>query len=189
MLQLGWSTPKHPSSSRGGQKKFIFIFIFIHSFIHSFIQSPTEFPWNNSLTGRIPTAMPPLSDHPIFKISPEDISTQPDPSALLSKNILTFKHTEIYLAVGSTVRYADLRDWYVQDHASPDGPHYQVLPLSRECAYKTLRFPTVGFDIRSLVWNSRATQLALVGARDVAVVQFPRLGLTGIFNAEKLPPK
>ena len=45
------------------------------------------------------------------------------------------------------------------------------------------------FDIQELVWNQSGTQLALVGDHDIAVVSFPRLGLTTMVKSEKLPPK
>src|SRR5579859_626063 len=40
-----------------------------------------------------------------------------------------------------------------------------------------------------LVWNQYGTHLALVGQNDVAVVSFPRLGLTSLIKAETIPPK
>lgn len=45
------------------------------------------------------------------------------------------------------------------------------------------------FDIQELVWNQYGTHLALVGEHELAIITFPRLGLTGLVKSEKLPPK
>jgi hypothetical protein len=77
--------------------------------------------------------MAPLSHHPIFKTFPSEIrsgsSSKSDNNntGLAPKSILTFKGTEVYVALGSTVRYAELREWFVLEDASDDESHYQAL--------------------------------------------------------------
>jgi hypothetical protein len=43
------------------------------------------------------------------------------------RNVVAFKGTEVYVAVGSTVRCAELREWYAMDSESEDDKsYYQV---------------------------------------------------------------
>ena len=45
------------------------------------------------------------------------------------------------------------------------------------------------FKIKELVWNSHGTHLALIGSYELAVIVFPRLGLTGPVKSDTIPPK
>jgi hypothetical protein len=63
-----------------------------------------------------------LSSHPIFLF---DASSQVS-KGTTRRNIIAFKGTEVYVAVGSTVRYAELREWYVLDGEAVDKNYYQV---------------------------------------------------------------
>jgi hypothetical protein len=47
----------------------------------------------------------------------------------------------------------------------------------------------VTFEIKELLWNQSGTHLALVGVNDLAIVTFPRLGLTSHIKADTIPPK
>jgi hypothetical protein len=47
----------------------------------------------------------------------------------------------------------------------------------------------VTFDIKELVWNQNGTHLALVGSHDIAIITFPRLGLTSLAKSETIPPR
>jgi hypothetical protein len=66
--------------------------------------------------------MPSLSSHPIFLF---DTSSQV-PKGATRRNIIAFKGTEVYVAVGSTVRYAELREWYAMDDEPVDKNYHQV---------------------------------------------------------------
>ena len=67
--------------------------------------------------------MPPLSAHPIFRINDGPASETKDN---IRRNTVAFKGTEVYVAVGSTVRYAELREWFAANEESQDKTHYQV---------------------------------------------------------------
>lgn len=45
------------------------------------------------------------------------------------------------------------------------------------------------FEIEELLWNTSGTHLALVGKHDLAIVTFPRLGLTSHIKSDTIPPK
>ena len=67
-------------------------------------------------------AMPSLSSHPIFQIDKKEYkSFQKD----TRRNVVTFKGTEVYVAVGSIVRCAELREWYATEDEQ-DEKCYQV---------------------------------------------------------------
>ena len=68
--------------------------------------------------------MPSLSSHPIFKI---DKGVYRSFKKDARRNVVAFKGTEVYVAVGSRVRCAELREWYAMDEEPQDGTHYQVL--------------------------------------------------------------
>jgi len=70
--------------------------------------------------------MPPLSAHPIFQIN--DGPAAPN-SETIRRNTVSFKGTEVYVAVGSTVRYAELREWFALEDDAQDKTHYQVPPV------------------------------------------------------------
>ena len=72
--------------------------------------------------------MPPLSSHPIFRIDTGSFDALEGKGR---RNVVSFKGTEVYVAVGSTVRYAELREWYAMDGEPEDGSYYQVLLLYR----------------------------------------------------------
>ena len=69
-------------------------------------------------------SMAPLAAHPIFRIS--DGPASPN-LGHIRRNTVAFKGTEVYVAVGSTVRYAELREWFAMDEETQDRAHYQVL--------------------------------------------------------------
>jgi hypothetical protein len=70
--------------------------------------------------------MAPLSAHPIFRINDGPAS---ETKNHCRRNTLAFKGTQVYVAVGSTVRYAELREWFAADTESQDKIHYQAFPL------------------------------------------------------------
>ena len=67
-----------------------------------------------------------LSSHPIFHVD-DGLSFQQKEKA--RQNIVAFKGTEVYVAVGSTVRYAQLREWYAVESQPQDDDLYQVESL------------------------------------------------------------
>jgi hypothetical protein len=68
-------------------------------------------------------AMPSLSSHPIFQINKNQYkSFQKD----TRRNVVTFKGTEVYVAVGSTVRCAELREWHAMEDERQGEKCYQV---------------------------------------------------------------
>ena len=67
--------------------------------------------------------MPSLSSHPCFQVNDGLSFQQKNP---VRRNIVAFKGTEVYVAVGSTVRYAELREWYARDKEPEDESLYQV---------------------------------------------------------------
>ena len=69
--------------------------------------------------------MPSLSSHPIFKFDDGPLPIYKDLEEG-RRNIIAFKGTEVYVAVGSTVRYAELREWYAMDEVEQDEEYYQV---------------------------------------------------------------
>ena len=70
--------------------------------------------------------MPALSSHPIFQIDKnQHESFQND----TRRNVVAFKGTEVYVAVGSTVRCAELREWYAMEDEREDEKCYQVRRL------------------------------------------------------------
>jgi hypothetical protein len=70
--------------------------------------------------------MPPLSSHPIFKVRNEALGSFKQNRR---RNIVAFKGTEVYIALGSTVLCAELRDWYAMDgEPKDDKKYYQVSP-------------------------------------------------------------
>jgi hypothetical protein len=70
--------------------------------------------------------MPSLSSHPIFHVD-DGLSFQQNEK--VRRNIVAFKGTEVYVAVGSTVRYAELREWYAMESQPKDDNLYQVRSL------------------------------------------------------------
>lgn len=68
--------------------------------------------------------MPSLSSHPIFRI---DKGAYKSFNNDARRNVVAFKGTEVYVAVGPKVRCADLRGWYAMEEEPQDGIHYQVL--------------------------------------------------------------
>ena len=66
--------------------------------------------------------MPSLSSHPIFQIEQIEYSHFKEDSR---RNVVAFKGTEVYVAVGSTVRCAELRDDSSGDDSTDKKP-YQV---------------------------------------------------------------
>lgn len=66
--------------------------------------------------------MPSLSSHPIFLFD----STTNIFEGTTRRNVVAFKGTEVYVAVGSTVRYADLREWFALDDGPSDKKYYKV---------------------------------------------------------------
>src|SRR5277367_2186574 len=68
--------------------------------------------------------MPSLSLHPIFKVPSETYSSL---KRTARRNVVAFKGTEVYVAVASTVRCAELREWYAMDtEPEMDKSYYQV---------------------------------------------------------------
>ena len=132
--------------------------------------------------------MPSLSSHPVFNTPNGTYSSLQNTAR---RNVVAFKGTEVYLAVGSAVRCADLREWYAMDtEPQDDKSYYQVSPRAYGIAdYQTLQFPSLTFPIEELVWNYSGTQLACVGAHNLAVIMFPRLGLSSHIKADSIPPK
>jgi plastocyanin domain-containing protein len=67
--------------------------------------------------------MPSLSSHSIFQIDKKEYkSFQKD----TRRNVVTFKGTEVYVAVGSTVRCAELRQWHAMEDERQGEKCYQV---------------------------------------------------------------
>jgi hypothetical protein len=69
--------------------------------------------------------MPELSSHRIFKFDDDEIPIIKDLEQG-RRNVVAFKGTEVYVAVGSAVRYAELREWYAMEDVSEDEKYYQV---------------------------------------------------------------
>ena len=67
--------------------------------------------------------MSPLSSHPVFDIPPTAYAHFTDDSR---RNVVVFKGTEVSVAVGSTVRCAELRDDVAGEEAKDKKPAYQV---------------------------------------------------------------
>ena len=67
--------------------------------------------------------MPPLSTHPIFRINDGPAVPNAENNR---RNTVAFKGTEVYVAVGSTVRYAELREWFAMGEETQDRTPYQV---------------------------------------------------------------
>lgn len=137
--------------------------------------------------GRGVARMPSLSSHPIFQIVQTQYAHFKDDSR---RNAVAFKGTEVYVAVGSTVRCAELRDDSPEEESKEKKP-YQVYKLLIACynVSQTLEFPNVTFPIKEILWNHSGTHLALVGSHDLAVISFPRLGLTSNIKVDNIPPK
>ena len=71
--------------------------------------------------------MPSLSSHPIFRIERDRYRHL---NQSVRRNIVAFKGTEVYVAVGSIVRYAELREWHALDSPpEDDDQYYQVSPV------------------------------------------------------------
>ena len=68
--------------------------------------------------------MPSPSSHPIFLFDSPKSNVPKNPR----RNIVAFKGTEVYIAEGSTVRYADLLEWYALEDGPQDQKYYQVIP-------------------------------------------------------------
>ena len=69
--------------------------------------------------------MPSLSSHPIFQIENKQYAVFKKD---LRRNVVAFQGTEVYVAVGSTVRCAELREWYANEDQRDKKP-YQVRPI------------------------------------------------------------
>ena len=66
------------------------------------------------------------SSHPIFNVPNRTYSSL---KGTTRRNVIAFKGTEVYVAVGSTVRCAELREWYAMDtEFEDDKSYYQVRP-------------------------------------------------------------
>jgi hypothetical protein len=133
--------------------------------------------------------MSPLSSHPLFNIPPTAYAHFKDDSR---RNVVAFKGTEVSVAVGSTVRCAELRDDVVGEEAKDKKSAYQVCSnvlCVTNPVCKTFEFPAVTFPIKEILWNNSSTHLALVGTYELAVISFPRLGLTSHVKIENIPPK
>lgn len=73
--------------------------------------------------------MPFLSFHPIFQI---EENAFPSLKRNVRRNIVAFKGTEVYIAVGSEVRCAELRKWYAMDEEQKgDETYFQVFALCK----------------------------------------------------------
>jgi hypothetical protein len=73
--------------------------------------------------------MSPLSSHPIFQIERDAF---PSLKRNVRRNIVAFKGTEVYIAVGSEVRCAELREWYAMDgEQKDDKTHFKVHSLCK----------------------------------------------------------
>ena len=68
--------------------------------------------------------MPSLSSHPIFQVDIRELNISKKSGR---RNVIAFKDSEVYVAVGSTIRYAELREWYALEGEPEDKPYYQVL--------------------------------------------------------------
>jgi len=64
--------------------------------------------------------MPSLASHPIFRIDDDAFSSLKGTGC----NVLAFKGTQVYVAVGSTVRFAELREWFAMDTEPQDEKQY-----------------------------------------------------------------
>jgi hypothetical protein len=68
--------------------------------------------------------MPSLSQHPLFKVPSGTYSSL---KRTTRRNVVAFKGTEVYVAIGSTVRCAELRERDAMDSESEDDKsYYQV---------------------------------------------------------------
>jgi hypothetical protein len=70
--------------------------------------------------------MPSLSSHPIFLFESSEANVS---KGTARRNVVAFKGTEVYVAVGSTVRYADLREWFALEDGPGDKKYYKVPPV------------------------------------------------------------
>lgn len=68
-----------------------------------------------------------LASHPIFQTESDELKGF---NATDRRNVVAFKGTEVYIAVGSTIRYGELREWYAKDNHSDNMNYYQVGPHS-----------------------------------------------------------
>ena len=72
--------------------------------------------------------MPSLSQHPIFSVPNETYSSL---KRTTRRNVVAFKGTEVYVAIGSTVRCAEMREWYAMDSDSEDDKSYYQVSFTR----------------------------------------------------------
>ncbi|KAG8722485.1 hypothetical protein FRC08_001541 [Ceratobasidium sp. 394] len=92
-------------------------------------------------------------------------SDSDDESVVQRTNIMCVRGPDLFLAVGRQIRMLPLKD--VKESES-----------SEDVSYKILSTPNVTFDIKHMVVNTTGKLLAVVGARQIAVVILPRPGLT-----------
>jgi hypothetical protein len=133
--------------------------------------------------------MSPLSSHLLFNIPAAAYAHFKDDSR---RNVVAFKGTEVSVAVGSTVRCAELRDDVTSAEGKDKKAAYQVcnnVLCVTNCVLKTFEFPTVRFAIKEVLWNNSGTHLALMGTNELAIISFPRLGLTSHVKVDNIPPK
>ncbi|KAG8700604.1 hypothetical protein FRC09_005851, partial [Ceratobasidium sp. 395] len=97
--------------------------------------------------------------------SDDNDSDEDEESLVQRTNLLCVRGPDLFLAVGRQIRMLPLKD--VKESGN-----------NEDISYKTLSTPNVAFDIKHMVLNPTGKLLAVVGARQVAVVILPRPGVS-----------
>ncbi|KAG9128345.1 hypothetical protein FRC07_000457 [Ceratobasidium sp. 392] len=97
--------------------------------------------------------------------SDDDDSDDDEESLVQRTNILCVRGPDLFLAIGRQVRILSLKD--VKESENRE-----------DVSYKTLSTPNVTFDIKHMVVNPTGKLLAVVGARQIAVIILPRPGMS-----------
>ncbi|CAE6428052.1 unnamed protein product [Rhizoctonia solani] len=95
----------------------------------------------------------------------DDDSDIDEGSLVQRSNIMCIRGPDLFIAVGRQIRMLPLKT--VKEAEGVE-----------EVTYKTLSTPNVTFEIKNMVVNPTGKLLAVVGARQVAVVVLPRPGIT-----------
>ncbi|ODQ53724.1 hypothetical protein SAICODRAFT_6971 [Saitoella complicata NRRL Y-17804] len=90
-----------------------------------------------------------LHDHPVFA------GVEPLPGSEKTE-VIALRGTEVFVAVGDKVRWADLRPVKLKENSALD--------------YKTLDTPEIHFGIRQLAISPNGRQLAVIGEEQVAAI-------------------
>lgn len=104
-------------------------------------------------------------------------------STVQRSNIMCIRGPDLFLAVGRQIRMLPLKD--VKESERAEDVPYKVSSSSRASfviahVSQTLSTPNVTFDIKQMIVNPTGKLLAVVGARQIAVVVLPRPGISKI---------